>query len=71
MEVASVEGDGTPEVLRSRYVVWAAGEFQYPAASDAPPVFPGADLCRHNSVRGGSSTSDPTLDPSSDGTLDP
>ena len=35
------------ETLQSRYVVWAAGEFQYPRKED--PQFPGADLCRHNS----------------------
>jgi putative flavoprotein involved in K+ transport len=31
--------------VRSRFVVWAAGEFQYPRLFP----FPGADLCRHNS----------------------
>lgn len=32
-------------VLRSRFVIWAAGEFQYPR--DYP--FPGAEHCRHTS----------------------
>ena len=39
---------GVPGVIKSRYVVWAAGEFQYPRAS-AEPLFPGSELCRHNS----------------------
>ena len=39
---------GVPAVIKSRYVVWAAGEFQYPRAS-AEPLFPGSELCRHNS----------------------
>ena len=37
------------EVLSARYVVWAAGEFQYPRAKEQDPFFPGAELCRHNS----------------------
>jgi hypothetical protein len=47
--------EGTPpmEPLRARYVIWAAGEFQYPSAPGAsqmtPDLFPGAELCRHNS----------------------
>ena len=32
------------DALRSRFVVWAAGEFQYPRLRP----FPGAELCRHN-----------------------
>ena len=36
-----------PRVLRCRYVVWAAGEFQYPRES--PEALPGAELCMHNS----------------------
>lgn len=32
-------------LIRSRFVVWAAGEFQYPRLD----VFPGAQLCLHNS----------------------
>ena len=43
------------ETLRSRYVIWAAGEFQYPRGGDpgGSPLFPGTDLCLHNSsVRG-------------------
>ncbi|KAH8052378.1 pyridine nucleotide-disulfide oxidoreductase [Aureococcus anophagefferens] len=39
---------GVPAVIKTRYVVWAAGEFQYPRAS-AEPLFPGSELCRHNS----------------------
>ncbi len=34
--------------LWSRYVIWAAGEFQYPHGSTS--VFPGSELCRHNST---------------------
>ena len=33
-------GTGRPETLVARYVVWAAGEFQYPRAS--PPAAGGA-----------------------------
>ena len=54
VEVAPVVVDGargstqsTATLLRSRYVVWAAGEFQYPKASS--PLFPGSELCHHNS----------------------
>jgi putative flavoprotein involved in K+ transport len=32
--------------VSTRFVVWAAGEFQYPRKS----VFPGADLCIHNAT---------------------
>lgn len=45
------ESDGTFRVLtargdwRARFVIWAAGEFQYPRR----PAFPGAELCLHNS----------------------
>jgi thioredoxin reductase len=45
------ESDGSFRVLtsqgerRARFVVWAAGEFQYPRR----PAFPGAELCLHNS----------------------
>ncbi len=47
--VGDVRGSTQPTVtiLRSRYVIWAAGEFQYPKAS--APLFPGSELCRHNS----------------------
>ena len=31
--------------IRARFVVWAAGEFQYPKTNG----FPGAELCQHNS----------------------
>ena len=37
------------ETLRSRYVIWAAGEFQYPRDENNDPLFPGSELCRHNS----------------------
>ena len=35
------------ETLRARYVVWAAGEFQYPR--ECPASVGGAELCVHNS----------------------
>ena len=35
--------------LTARYVVWAAGEFQYPATESASAV-EGAELCMHNSM---------------------
>mmetsp|Transcript_54393 Transcript_54393/g.122991 ORF Transcript_54393/g.122991 Transcript_54393/m.122991 type:complete len:590 (+) Transcript_54393:126-1895(+) len=44
-----------PMLLQSRFVIWAAGEFQYPtavAANSPPrpsPSFPGSELCLHNS----------------------
>ncbi len=49
--------EGAPPLapLRTRYVIWAAGEFQYPyrkapaAAAAAPALFSGAELCMHNS----------------------
>lgn len=47
IEVRPAAG-GITSVLRSRYVVWAAGEFQYPRAQ-VQPLFPGSELCRHNS----------------------
>jgi putative flavoprotein involved in K+ transport len=34
--------------IRSRFVIWAAGEFQYPRTYP----FPGAELCRHNAEVG-------------------
>ena len=43
--------DGSPreeEVLRARYVVWAAGEFQYPRVGGSGAIA-GAELCTHNS----------------------
>ncbi|QDZ19607.1 pyridine nucleotide-disulfide oxidoreductase [Chloropicon primus] len=46
VEVAG-EDVGETTKLRSRYVVWAAGEFQYPQGDDQ--MFPGSELCRHNS----------------------
>ena len=45
---AGEPNEAKKETLRSRYVVWAAGEFQYPrAASDV--AFEGAEHCLHNS----------------------
>lgn len=45
------EGAEPMEPLRARYVIWAAGEFQYPKAPDAEEsLFPGEGLCRHNST---------------------
>lgn len=35
-----------PETLRARYVIWAAGEFQYPRVAS---LFPGSEHCIHNS----------------------
>lgn len=67
VEVAGLndEGDPVTETFSTRYVVWAAGEFQYPrethvaAAEEGesegddekkkPALFPGADHCLHNS----------------------
>ena len=40
-------GAPTEQTLRTRFVVWAAGEFQYPRES--PEALPGAEFCRHNS----------------------
>ena len=37
------------ETLRSRYVIWAAGEFQYPRTA-SPSLFPGSEHCMHNST---------------------
>lgn len=42
------EGGGASRLIRSRFVIWAAGEFQYPTAAATPP-FPGSELCQHNS----------------------
>lgn len=53
IDVRSMEADGDGFVLttneghvRARFVIWAAGEFQYPQT--AP--FPGAEMCRHNAT---------------------
>ena len=40
-------GAQTEETLRARYVVWAAGEFQYPR--EKAGAVPGAEHCVHNS----------------------
>jgi hypothetical protein len=37
------------ETLTTRYVVWAAGEFQYPAETESSGAVEGAELCMHNS----------------------
>eukprot|EP01052_Picozoa_sp_SAG31_P025465 SAG31_NODE_2233_length_6136_cov_2.169455_5_plen_569_part_00 len=50
VDVASQDqfaGPAGGPLLRSRYVIWAAGEFQYPRARS--PLFPGAQHCLHNS----------------------
>ena len=56
VDIAPAKPDGAEDwavdqaeatTLRSRYVIWAAGEFQYPR-KETPP-FPGSELCRHNS----------------------
>ena len=39
---AGFQVDTSHGPIRARFVIWAAGEFQYPAR----PPFPGADLCR-------------------------
>jgi hypothetical protein len=39
--------DSVKTIIRCRFVIWAAGEFQYPKRSCG---FPGAQLCRHNST---------------------
>jgi putative flavoprotein involved in K+ transport len=40
---------GATETLAARYVVWAAGEFQYPAEAESAGAVVGAELCMHNS----------------------
>jgi cation diffusion facilitator CzcD-associated flavoprotein CzcO len=42
-------GEEGPSQLKSKYVIWAAGEFQFPQAAEGGALFPGSDLCRHNS----------------------
>ena len=39
-------GGGEEKRLRARYVIWAAGEFQFPRGAGA---LPGSELCLHNS----------------------
>lgn len=46
-EVEVQVAGAAPTLLRSRYVVWAAGEFQYPRVSGS--LFPGSEHCIHNS----------------------
>lgn len=44
------EGEGEEaSQLKTKYVIWAAGEFQFPQAAEGGELFPGSDLCRHNS----------------------
>ena len=40
-----VHAGGADSTIRTRFVVWAAGEFQYPSSGDIP----GEELCVHNS----------------------
>jgi len=40
-----VRAGGADNIMRTRFVVWAAGEFQYPSTGDLP----GAEHCVHNS----------------------
>ena len=40
---------GATETLAARYVVWAAGEFQYPAKAASSGAVLGTELCMHNS----------------------
>ena len=56
LEVTPVDGSydvrvrangGLESTMRTRFVVWAAGEFQYPR--ERPGVVDGAELCVHNS----------------------
>jgi G3E family GTPase len=47
VDVVPAGGGGAAERLQSRFVIWAAGEFQYPRASGS--MFPGSELCLHNS----------------------
>jgi len=50
IDTAPVGGEeGGIELLQSRFVVWAAGEFQYPNDAASSPPFPGFELCQHNS----------------------
>tara|TARA_B100000029_G_scaffold138122_3_gene133085 strand:- start:1503 stop:2693 length:1191 start_codon:yes stop_codon:yes gene_type:complete len=40
-----VDGADGSEVIESRFLIWAAGEFQYPSTE----LFSGSELCLHNS----------------------
>jgi len=42
------KSEEAPSQLKARYVIWAAGEFQFPQAEEGA-LFPGSELCRHNS----------------------
>ena len=47
VEISSLDTPDAPkQTLRSRYVIWAAGEYQYKSSE---PAFPGAEHCTHNS----------------------
>eukprot|EP00912_Choanoflagellata_sp_UC4_P001894 UC4_evm1s1214 len=37
-----------PKTIHCRYIIWAAGEFQYPKATEE--LFPGSEYCTHNST---------------------
>eukprot|EP00966_Prymnesium_polylepis_P201946 4678784-Prymnesium_polylepis.1 len=47
VRTTSVDGAQKEEKMRARYVVWAAGEFQYP--KESPGALVGTELCLHNS----------------------
>ena len=47
VRVTSADGTQREETLHARYVVWAAGEFQYPR--ECPASVGGSELCVHNS----------------------
>lgn len=42
-----VNANSSLPCLRCKFVIWAAGEFQYPRHIG---IFPGSELCRHNST---------------------
>ena len=48
MDQADAEARPVVTTLRSQYIIWAAGEYQYPQPS--APTFLGSELCRHNST---------------------
>ena len=48
VRAGDVDGAQKEETLRARFVVWAAGEFQYPSEK-SEDALPGAEHCVHNS----------------------
>ena len=48
LRAGDVDGAQKEETLRARFVVWAAGEFQYPSEK-SEDALPGAEHCVHNS----------------------